>query len=287
MFWNVENLFDTADHPDKADDEFTPESFLRWTPRAYRYKLEQLGRIIRRENAVILGLAEVENREVLEDLVKYLPRSNAWDIIHREGADRRGIDTALLYRKDILDSINAVFYQPSLPSGNETREFLMCELSFRKGGEPLILAVVHFPSRRGGRARTHTDRLACSRQLMRVLNRKYSGKKTLIMGDLNAGPDEEQVRILTRVYENLIPTGDNWTYAYRGECEQLDYLLVSSECFSGNPVIIPGSGTVIRPPQMQDAFGFPEAFIQNRRIIGGVSDHFPIKCGVLEGKGWF
>jgi predicted extracellular nuclease len=276
MFWNVENLFDTVNAPEKEDDEFTPDSYLRWNRRVYTYKLEQVARIIRMEDPVLLGLAEVENYNVLEDLVLFLPGSNKWGIIHREGSDRRGIDTALLFRKDILDTIRVFFYEPSLPSGSVTREFLIVELIFIRGGESFVVSVVHFPSRRGGSARTKTDRLACSRELLTLLRDLFPHEKVLIMGDLNAGPDEEPVQLLRRSFYNLLHPPNNWTYVYRGRCEQLDYLLVSSEFLTGNLKIKPHSGFVSRPPSMQDEFGFPEPFINNRRVYGGASDHFPI-----------
>ncbi|HDT12675.1 MAG TPA: hypothetical protein ENO01_03350 [Candidatus Marinimicrobia bacterium] len=275
MFWNVENLFDTINDPDKEDDEFSPGSFLRWNDRVYRFKLEQLSRIIRKEKPILIGLAEIENRQVLEDLTATFKNSDLWGIIHRESEDRRGIDTALLYRKDILDTLYVSHYEPSLPSGSVTRGFLICEFTFNSG-ESFVVTVVHFPSKRGSSRDAEIDRLACARQLVTVLRNEFPGTKCLIMGDFNAGPHEEPMKILNVFYYPLISEENGWTYVYRGIKEQLDHFLVNGEFFTGNPRINPSSGKVIRSSEMSGEFGFPEPFILNRRVYGGFSDHFPI-----------
>jgi len=275
MFWNVENLFDTEINPLKADDEFSPGSFLRWNDRVYRYKLEQLSRIIRREKPILIGLAEVENRQVLEDLTATFKNSDLWGIIHRESMDRRGIDTAFLFRKDLLDTLSIKQYEPALPSGSVTRDFLISKFAF-SSGESFVVTVVHFPSKRGGSRDAEIDRLACARQLITVLHNEFPGAKCLIMGDFNAGPNEEAMQILNVFYYSLIPEKDGWTYVYRGIRDQLDHFLVNGEFFIGNPFTTPSSGKVLRPSDMSDEFGFPEPYILNRRVYGGIADHFPI-----------
>ncbi len=285
LFWNVENFFDTVDDPATADDEFLPDSYMGWNERVYRYKLEQLSRIIRKQNPVLLGLVEIENRQVLEDLRRMFSNPERWDIVHREGPDRRGIDPALLFRQDRLVCENISFYRPRLPSGGITREFLMAEFSLKGGrGEPFLCVVLHFPSKRGGESRSHPDRLACSRQLITHLQMHYQGRKILIMGDLNAGRDEEPVKMLKNFYIPLLTGENHWTYVYRGRKEQLDHLLVSREFLHGKPAIRPGSARTLRPSAMQDEFAFPEPFIKNRRIYGGVSDHYPIELRVESGE---
>lgn len=275
MFWNVENLFDTIDDPDKEDDEFSPGSYLRWNDRVYRYKLEQLSRIIRKEKPMVIGLAEIENRQVLKDLTETFFNSESWEIIHKESRDRRGIDTAILYRKDCLDTLQVLHYEPLLPSGSVTRDFLICEFT-TPAGESFVVTIVHFPSKRGGSHEAEIDRLACARQLVDVLHNDFADKKCLIMGDFNAGPWEETMQILKVFYYSLIREEEGWTYAYREIRDQLDHCLVNGNFFTGYPRIEPSSGKVIRPFEMRDEFGFPEPFILNRRVYGGVSDHFPI-----------
>ena len=75
MFYNVENLFDTADDPSTADDEFTPRGKKHWTKAKYTDKLLKIAEVIDsvgdKELPCIVGLAEVENRWVL--FIRILP----------------------------------------------------------------------------------------------------------------------------------------------------------------------------------------------------------------------
>ena len=113
-FYNVENLFNTTHDQGKNDYEYLPDGANEWTRDKYAKKLSNLARVIadmREENGVwhtVLGLAEVENREVVEDLVKEPAIAKAgYKIVHYESPDRRGIDVALLYnpaRMKVLDS---------------------------------------------------------------------------------------------------------------------------------------------------------------------------------------
>lgn len=280
MFWNVENLFDIENDPNNEDDEYSPDSYLRWNDRVYTYKIEQISRLIRQQDPILIGLAEVENIQVLEDLTVALHNSGSWGIVHRESRDRRGIDTAILYRNDYLDTLSVVNYTPSLPSGSVTRDFLMCE--FKAGsGESFVAAVIHFPSKRGGSHIAEIDRLACARQLVTVLQKEFPDKKHLIMGDFNAGPGEEAMQILRMFYYTLIQEENGWTYVYCGVKDQLDHFLVNGKFFMGYPRINPSSGYVIRSSHMRDEFGFPEPFILDRKVYGGVSDHFPIAASLI------
>ena len=103
MFYNVENLFDTADDPSTADDEFTPRGKKHWTKAKYTDKLLKIAEVIDsvgdKELPCIVGLAEVENRWVLEDLTQKTAFADGnYGIVHQDSPDRRGIDVALLYR---------------------------------------------------------------------------------------------------------------------------------------------------------------------------------------------
>ncbi|NLD64720.1 MAG: endonuclease, partial [Bacteroidales bacterium] len=100
VFYNVENLFDTADDTLKADEEFLPGGERRWTPSRYHRKLASIARAVAAagewELPSLAGLCEVENEEVLKDLVygTVLSAGN-YGIVHRDSPDARGIDVAL------------------------------------------------------------------------------------------------------------------------------------------------------------------------------------------------
>ena len=101
-FYNVENLFDTLDDPDRNDDDFTPEGKQHWTTERYQTKLDHVAEVITAMDFPdIMGFAEIENRQVLQDLIQTGPiQKKAYQIAHFESPDYRGIDVALIYRSD-------------------------------------------------------------------------------------------------------------------------------------------------------------------------------------------
>ena len=46
MFYNVENLFDTYDDPQKNDNDFLPEGIKRWTNARYYSHLRKTAQVI-------------------------------------------------------------------------------------------------------------------------------------------------------------------------------------------------------------------------------------------------
>ena len=109
-FYNLENLFDTIDDPDTYDEDYTPSGKLNYTSFDYGRKLRKLSSIIRKigsdesdSGPHILGVSEVENRQVLEDLISQPELDSlSYAIAHVESPDLRGIDVALIYREDIF-----------------------------------------------------------------------------------------------------------------------------------------------------------------------------------------
>ncbi|MEY3368670.1 MAG: hypothetical protein RI973_1825, partial [Bacteroidota bacterium] len=104
-FYNLENLFDTEDDPDINDEEFLPDGTRQWTPEVYREKQRNMARVISElgtsltpDGLALLGVAEIENQRVLEDLVKEPALADRnYQIVHYNSPDRRGIDVGLLY----------------------------------------------------------------------------------------------------------------------------------------------------------------------------------------------
>ena len=113
-FYNLENLFDTYDDPVKNDEEFLPDGANKWTEAKYQKKLANMAKVIKEmalENGryhTILGVSEIENRLVLEDLVMQPEIADAnYQIIHYDGPDRRGVDVALLYKPEQFTFLTA------------------------------------------------------------------------------------------------------------------------------------------------------------------------------------
>ena len=136
-FYNIENLFDIENDPLTNDDDFLPTSKKRWTPKRYQNKLMKLGNVISKigtedtESApAIVGLAEVENKQVLNDLVNIETLANEnYSYVHYDSMDERGIDVALLYKSKDFEVLNSetfsVYLQNNLGLQDYTRDILL------------------------------------------------------------------------------------------------------------------------------------------------------------------
>ena len=116
VFYNLENLFDTINDPEKLDDEFTPEGPKKWNTAKYNKKLGNIEKVLADITAVgmgdrlsvadypvVIGVSEIENRSVLEDLVSMRKLAPArYRICHYDSPDRRGVDVAFVYRADVF-----------------------------------------------------------------------------------------------------------------------------------------------------------------------------------------
>ena len=156
LFWNVENFFDWHDGgTSDSDAEFSAEGARRWTARRFFAKCHAIAKTVLyladREGALpdVIGLAEVENRFVLYKLLtETLLRKTDYAIVHYDSPDPRGIDVALLYRRDRLDTVRTF---PAAVPGVATRDMLVVQLR-TKAGDSLAVIVCHHPSKYGGAA---------------------------------------------------------------------------------------------------------------------------------------
>lgn len=179
-FYNVENSFYTIDDPNTLDDDRTPTGKDQWTVDVYTKKLHnlafvisQVGRKVSSTAPVIVGLCEVENRRVLDDLIRQRSLSQIdYGVIHYDSPDERGIDVALLYKKDVF--IPQSFRKHLLVLYNQKgeRDFTRDQLvvSGFLGGERLSLIVNHWPSRSSGRARSEPYRLRAAQLNRRIID---------------------------------------------------------------------------------------------------------------------
>lgn len=222
-FYNCENLFDTINDPTINDEEFLPSA--GWTLRKYKKKLVNLSRVLAEigtgENTnspTIIGVSEIENRGVLEDLVKQpLLAGKDYGIVHFNSPDRRGIDVAMLYQKKHFkptsfkniplliyktedeDSSNkkeddATALDDKLHVNTRTRAVYTRDQLLVTGlldGEEIHVIVNHWPSRSGGEKRSSPFREAAAALNRRIIDSLYAinpDAKVLSMGDFNDGP---------------------------------------------------------------------------------------------------
>ncbi|MDO8999467.1 MAG: endonuclease/exonuclease/phosphatase family protein [Bacteroidota bacterium] len=198
-FWNVENLYDTLNDQWKNDEEFTPSGKNAWDGVRYRTKIEHLADVISQmatdvtpDGLAILGLCEIENKSVVQDLVNSpkLKKRN-YQIIHIEGPDARGVDASFIYNPTYFKVTKAVSYHVTLvtDSAHKTRDILVVSGSFL--GEPLTVLVNHWPSRRGGEMASRPNRNAAAkvaRHISDSITTADPSAKIAIMGDFNDDP---------------------------------------------------------------------------------------------------
>lgn len=196
-FWNVENLFDADDDPDNpGDDEFLPAR--EWDAARYGRKLAHLAEVVAALDCHILGFAEVENRRVLEDLIRQPGLHElGYQVAHLDSPDKRGIDVALIFRAPVqpIDATSPCELHP-IPIDPPTRGVL--EVKLAVNGHPLHVLVNHWPSRRGGTDSTESLRLtaaATCRSIVKRIVDATSGRDAdvILMGDFNDDPYDASI----------------------------------------------------------------------------------------------
>ena len=201
-FYNVENLFDTKNDEGIRDGDFTPEGNIVWDQEKYNKKLNDIARVISTIDSVnlpvIIGLAEVENLGVLQDLTtKTRLKDGNYDIVHFESPDERGIDVALLYRRGLFTPLHARPYPLTFDfdKDDKTRDMLYVKGIAGKD-DTLHIMVNHWPSRSGGKEKSDPKRMAAAKSVRGVADsifRFNPHANIIIMGDLNDNPTDDNV----------------------------------------------------------------------------------------------
>ena len=307
VFYNVENLFDTEDEPVKEDDEFTPGSNLAWNQEKYQKKLNDLARVLSSVNTEelpeIIGLSEVENNKVLDDLILTEQLKNGrYSVVHFESPDTRGMDVALIYRPDEFNAEDSKAIPVVFPfdTTESTRDILYVK-GKTKDNETVHFFVNHWKSRSEGVQETEGRRIYTAVTLRKeidlIMNREPDAK-IIIMGDLNDEPTNRSVhemlsannkrknaspRELYNLMYDMHNTGNTGSYFYRGNWNMLDNLIISRPLLSdksGYHTDFDG-GKIFRQEWMLYKDEKYNESVPNRtyggpQYYGGISDHFPI-----------
>lgn len=319
-FYNLENLFDTYDDPVKNDEEFLPEGKNQWTEVKYQKKLFNMATVIaemakaNKAFHTILGVSEIENRLVLEDLVSHPLLSDAnFQIVHYDGPDRRGVDVGLLYRADQFEymgseSIPFSFEDTQVPitlSKEEQDYFRTRDILMVHGlidGEHIAFYVAHLPSRIGGKGsdlrslgadiiKRHSDRLS----------QKYPGIKMIVMGDMNDDPHDASMSKWLGAVRNIEDTQKGgffnpfWdmlldgygSLGYRDVWSIYDQVIPSETLVNAPENTLKVQkigkkgyyGAIFKRPFMVTQQGqyknYPFRTFSNGKFVNGYSDHFP------------
>ena len=301
-FYNVENLFDTIDTPNKIDEEYLPTADKNWNTEKYLKKCDDLGRVIWSIDSVnypaLVGLAEVENDIALSGLInsKYLKDAN-YSFVWNDGPDRRGIDNVLLYKPEKFSVIETA----SIPVINtEDTSFITRDILYVKGylqGDLMHVFVNHWPSRWGGEEVSASKRNLAASILKKAVDeimRTDVAAKVIIMGDMNDEPMNASLKDYLQAQDNdLNPTTglvnlmydeDNrneGSYNYRGDWNMIDNIVVSTsliDAVAGFKTTM-DNGYVFNMPFMEFVNKNGEMSpnrTYGRSYYGGISDHFPV-----------
>lgn len=196
-WWNIENLFDTCNSSHRPDwlAKTLKKELKNWDDKILDKKLTNISSIICKINNCkgpdIIGVCEVENRNVLEKLIKKLScLQRNYKIIHHNTDDKRGIDVAFIYDAAKYTHKGKIF-SLEIMKRNATRDILQIELFTKKGNKLTILGN-HWPSRSGGQYKTEPYRIMAAETLSYWISRvqEISGDKTpiIVMGDFNDEP---------------------------------------------------------------------------------------------------
>ena len=188
MSYNVQNLFDTKDHPKTLDEEFTPKGKQVWTEEVLKDKMINLGEVVRDVNPDILGLQEIENQEVLSQWVETGLKDQGYKtVIAEQSEDPRGIRTGLISRFPAIPKLTKS-HKVSKPTwgDSKTRDILEVVLESPRG-QQITVFVNHWPSRRKG-AESEKFRQDVARSLTDLVAKTVKSRPTglvLVLGDFN------------------------------------------------------------------------------------------------------
>lgn len=312
-FYNVENLYDTLDDPLTNDADFLPGARISWTSERYEFKLSRLADVIHAlsqlQPVAVMGLCEIENKMVLEDLVRS-PRiiPYRFQVIHRDSPDERGIDNAVLYDAEQFQPLNVRSIPVTFPFQPEdrTRNILYVKGLNRKiKNDTLHIFVNHWPSRSGGKEISEPKRIRAAETLKALTDsifRRNPGALIVIMGDLNDEPNDKSLteglkamppvekpasKELYNLMDPLYRQGKGTIY-YK-DWDLFDQLIISGSFWNKEKGIIfyGREGSIFDPEWLM--FKTHEGILRPNRTAakeyyGGYSDHLPVYIDLILRK---
>ena len=304
MFYNTENFFDSKDDSLTQDDEFTTEAGRRWNFGRVQSKANRLSKVIlaagKWNTPIVVGLCEIENREVLDILVKRTLLSKyGYKIIHKDSPDDRGSDVALIYRPELFKPFDYKAIPVTDPLNPEfrTRDILLVN-GILNNCDTIHIFVNHWPSRYGGMMETMRYRgLAASilKKTIQEVFAKYPKAKVICMGDFNDGPEDDSMSKVLKALKNDNPDtkGDminlsfEWItrpvqtiknlYSWQVFDQWIvsDYFIESKGCLQFIKAEIFDTGFLLEPDKKYGGLKPKRTYI-GFKYQDGFSDHLPV-----------
>lgn len=286
MFYNVENLFHPSDDPGPGDDDFTPGTVRHWSFYRYNRKIAQLCKVILAvggwDPPQIICLCEIENRQVLEDIVRHpLLLHHHYEILHRESHDHRGIDVGILYQPAGFTCIDTSWISITDQNGEtiHTREILGA--TFTADRDTLLCLANHWTSKYGGASETEPYRILQAQHLLRFINEAKEaipGLKIIAGGDLNDSRGSRPLIELTApgvLHPVLPPVGQN-TYKYQGKWGSVDHVFAGGELLPGQCRAAVYAPAFLLEKDEKHTGMRPRRTFRGYAYNGGISDHLPL-----------
>ena len=303
VFYNVENLFDLEDEAGKQDEEFTPEGTKKWTKDRYAKKLSDLSKVLSSVNTQelpeVIGLCEVENKKVVEDVFKSGDFAVAkYKVVHYESPDFRGIDCALAYNSAEMEVLSSQAIRISFAGEPDygTRDILYVK-GRMNNKQDFHFFVNHWPSRIGGSEKTEPYRMHVASVVKTKVDSILSEElraSIVIMGDMNDEPNNKSILETLGASQKLdansalvnlmapVAKEGKGTYNFRGNWNMLDNMIISSALAVGGKgyVCEEMRGNIFREEWMEykndKGETSPNRTYGGPNYYGGISDHFPV-----------
>ncbi len=312
VFYNLENLFDTINDPNKNDEEYLPEGERKWTTYRYNQKLHNMERVLfdialqDKNFPAVIGVSEIENRLVLEDLLAQPKLSKAnYRIVHFDSPDRRGVDCAFFYRPNQFQLEGSEAHRISFPGRPNFYTRDLVAMWGKIEGEPFYFIVSHWPSRLGGKERSQYSRdfvAAKCKHICDSVRTANPATKVVIMGDFNDDATDKSVTDVLGAKGNIKKLAANdmfnpfWamykagygTLGYRDAWNLFDNIVVSENLATGSTGALKiqkkqGAkfyGNIFTAPYMIQKEGqyknYPLRSFVGSNFQNGYSDHFPV-----------
>ena len=305
-FWNVENLYDTLNDQWKNDEDFTPAGSNAWNGSRYWTKIDHMAEVISKmatdvtpDGVAVLGLCEIENKSVVEDLVKNKQiKSRNYQVVHIEGPDARGVDPSFIYNPNYFKVTKSVSYHVPVvtDTAHKTRDILVVSGNFY--GDNVTFLVNHWPSRRGGEMASRPNRNAAAKVARRITDSVIAlnpNNKVVIMGDLNDDPTNVCVKDVIGTYgEYTKPEKGKYfnpmekpfkdgtgTLAWQDSWNLFDQIILNEPWVNGNfNTWQYYNVSIFNKPFLRSDFGnfkgYPFRTYSGSSYTGGYSDHFPV-----------
>jgi hypothetical protein len=306
-FYNAENFYDTVNNTMIRDEDFLEDGVHLYNGTVYKEKLNHIAQVVhdigmaqQKLGVAFIGLAEIENDTVLNDLISHpLLKERKLQYVHFDSKDARGVDVAFLYNPILFKVEKAYPIFVPLPAGTK-QSFFTRDILYVRGklcNETVHVYVNHWPSRYGGQQKSIAARISAAKVLkknMQSILQYDSSAKIIVMGDLNDDPKDVSIYDSLGAVEKEKLSKDKYLYnpwieklkngkgtlAYQNTWSLFDQIIINDKWFNSASKLSYKNATIFRPEylveQSGNLKGYPLRTFSGNNFQFGYSDHFPV-----------